>query len=417
MKKGIVLERHSDYTIIMTKDGSFEKVTVPGENADVGEEVSYKPWKTEKKTVAMLFPWKEMNMPIRALSMACIVLLLAFPIYFLAGESKTYAYVTVDINPSIEMEVDKDFNVQHIRAINEDASILLEDIPDYEDEYIEKVIEMILAETEQKGFINDERNMIVGISYAEENPEGTAPLPGKLDSYFSNVSGWEIATLVVPNNIRKQAVDKEISMNEEMASKILDEDKNSSMENSLDSTDKAIIDSFYNEKSDVEEDKSSEFNRDTRVTPPVVNDTGEKAQDRPNIGNFSDSSDKGNSKTDAHPSVLKEKNGEMNSNGNSSENSMKKEKQTEQKPSTPNNSNGKEQKIADNEKSKEQPKEKKKKSDNGNKNEHKQNNGNGTDKKDKGNSKDKNSNNKGNNQNHGNGNNQNRGNNHGNGNK
>ncbi|WP_010650179.1 anti-sigma factor domain-containing protein [Oceanobacillus massiliensis] len=268
MKKGIVMEQHRNYSIIMTKNGSFEKAIVTDEKAIVGSEVSYQPLKAKK--VAILFSGKKIPIPVKIASMACIILLLALPIYFFSGKNETYAYVTVDINPSIEMDVNKDFKVQMIHPLNEDAKKIVKNLTDYKNEKIESVIDMILNQSEQTGMINEDKNMIVGISYTDQQESEDVYVSSYLDSYFSNISGWKIATVVIPENVREKAKDKETSMNEVMASEIMEDE---TVEDSIDSDDKAIINSFYKSKTEEIDETSSESNDEQLMIKPVDTQT------------------------------------------------------------------------------------------------------------------------------------------------
>ncbi|MGJ9459286.1 anti-sigma factor domain-containing protein [Oceanobacillus sp. CF4.6] len=320
MKKGIVLERHRDYTIIMTKDGSFEKALLVEGNADVGEEVSYNPLKSEKKRT-LLFSWEKMNIPVKTLSMACIILLFVLPFYFLSGQKETYAYVTVDINPSIEMEVDKDFYVQHIRALNDDASTILKDLIDFKNQDVETIIDQIINKSEHNGMVNEEKNMIVGISYVDDGSDrDVSTVPVNLQSYFSNISGWTIATLVVPKDIREQAKNKETSMNEVMALEIIGEDSSDSVkEDSFDPNDKAIINSFYNADTDEDQSNSSQLKEDELISTPVTDKADiEKSSDTNSDEKQPEQKESNKEATPPHPSELKSENGAVNSNSNGS---------------------------------------------------------------------------------------------------
>ena len=316
MKKGIVLEHHRNYSIILTRDGSFEKVVVLEKNAAVGVEVSYKPYKGQ------LFSLKRINVPIKTLSMVCIVLLLLLPLYFLVGKQKTYAYVTVDINPSIEMEIDKDFNVRHIKALNDDASIILKNMADTENENIETIIDKIINKSEHTGLTNDEKNMIVGISYTDAHSGQEEFFTGNLKNYLSTVPGWEIAAFIVPEKIREQAIDKDISMNKVMAREIMEKDSYSIKEARIDSNDKAIINSFYNMNTESDENESSpsKTNDEELIIPPVT----EQGNKRNQSNSIEDKRLENNEKRikheqkDSHPKDLRGENGKVNSNSNHS---------------------------------------------------------------------------------------------------
>lgn len=41
MRKGIILEKHRNFVIVLTADGSFEKAVPYDENASIGEEVYF----------------------------------------------------------------------------------------------------------------------------------------------------------------------------------------------------------------------------------------------------------------------------------------------------------------------------------------------------------------------------------------
>jgi len=317
MKKGIVMEQHRNYSIIMTRDGSFEKAIVLEENATIGEEVSYKP---VHKGMAFT-KRKQKKAPVRIFSMACIMLILIVPFYFLIGKDDTFAYVTVDINPSIEMEVDENFNVKAIRPLNEDASRIIENLSGYENEKVETVISMIMRESELSGLTNDEKNMIVGISYEEDAPERELLIPSALDSFFSKISGWEVATLVIPKKMREQANHTNASMNEVMATEIMENDTPSSELNSIDQDDKEIIDSFYNPKVDEEEDTSSSVEKETLIMTPVTTQVEEKSHVKTNSNHKPSNNEQGNDKRE-HPKE------------NASENNVKSDKINKQKESS-----------------------------------------------------------------------------------
>lgn len=317
MKKGIVLEHHRNYSIIVTRDGSFEKVVVLEKNAAVGAEVSYKPYKGQ------LFSLKRINVPIKTLSMVCIVLLLLLPLYFLVGKQKTYAYVTVDINPSIEMEIDKDFNVRHIKALNDDASIILDNMADTENKNIETIIDKIINKSEHTGLTNAEKNMIVGISYTDAHSGQEEFFTGNLKNYLSTVPGWEIAAFIVPEKIREQAIDKDISMNKVMAREIMEKNSDSIEEATIDSNDKAIINSFYNMNTESNENKgSSSKTNDEELIIPLVTEQGSKINQNKSNSIEEDKQIENNEKRikheqkDLHPKDLKGENGKINSNSN-----------------------------------------------------------------------------------------------------
>lgn len=276
MKKGIVMERHRKYTILMTKDGSFVKGRVLSNQSEIGEEVVFRPIGNRQVMLR-----KQRGIPWKVSLLAAAVLLVILPIYFLSNGEKAFAYVTVDINPSIEMQVDDQFEVQTIEAINDDGEEVIRSLSEYEHDSIEEVIRQIILESEDHGFAS-EKNMVVGISYSGEDISYS--IPNHLQDYLSTLQEWRVATLVIPEEIRELAQEEKTSMNEMMATQMNDNEELID-EEALDSNDKAIINSFFNEIEEANPDSSqqeTEKKEDTEAINEEENSDNEKKQ---NIAN------------------------------------------------------------------------------------------------------------------------------------
>ncbi|MEC5423734.1 anti-sigma factor domain-containing protein [Virgibacillus sp. C22-A2] len=321
MKKGIIMEQGRQYSIILTPDGAFKKVK-PIRNASVGAEVSYVPLETNKGAL-FYYPWKKMNVPVRVISMACILFILFLPFYLTWGNSSTYAYVNIDINPSVELEIDDKLIVQSIRSLNEDATLIISQLKNIKQEKLEVVIEMIMNKSEETGLINYDKNMLIGVSYVTDKREKDSIIENLEDYFLMKESDWGIATFTVPLNVRKTAEESNKSMNEVMAEAI-NGNNNSVHEveenNSVNDDEKAIINSFYNTENknhpenelQLEEKPQNEVNYDTE-TAPVKNKGSLPKSDKKN-SEIQDDYKK-------HPSELKGENGKVNSNPKSTQKS------------------------------------------------------------------------------------------------
>ncbi len=95
-----------------------------------------------------------------------------------SGDSEgVYAYIAIDINPSLELTV-SDGKVEGVRACNDDASVLLsgEDLSGLTPE---EATEKIVALAEELGYLN-ENNTDVKITVSAENEDDTAELETKV---------------------------------------------------------------------------------------------------------------------------------------------------------------------------------------------------------------------------------------------
>ncbi|MBY7143005.1 hypothetical protein KFZ56_08035 [Virgibacillus sp. NKC19-3] len=170
-----------------------------------------------------------------------MVLFLA-PFYFMMGENETYAYVNVDINPSIELEIDEDLDVYSIRPVNKDAKELVNELIEYQDAQLEKVISMIMEKCEEKELLNGEKNMLVGFSYMN-NESDNNPISDHLEHLSMESSNWEVATFRVPKDVREKAEKENKSMNEMMAKTMMED--SAKQTDSMNEEEKAIIHTFY----------------------------------------------------------------------------------------------------------------------------------------------------------------------------
>lgn len=245
MSKGIVMERHRTYSIVMTSDGGFHKVK-PVKDAGIGTEVSYEVLVSKKKSIVYF----QHHKPAKYIAIACVLILFVMPFYFLIGQSKTYAYVNLDINPSLEIELNKDLQVVSISPLNDDAETLVKQLSHYKDKKIEQVIEQIMNKSDTLGLTKSGKNVLVGVSYVDH--KDTAILD-TVDAYFStHKTAWGIATFKVPKEIREHALEKDISMNKAMADS-LDESADPAIkvtQTRVNDEEKELIHSFYTNSKD-----------------------------------------------------------------------------------------------------------------------------------------------------------------------
>lgn len=257
MNKGVIMEKHRKYTIVLTKDGIFQKA-VPIQQADIGEEVEFEPleaprWKWNRSAIG------KYRLPFRMAAALAVIMLLAIPAFMLPGQqAETYAYVSIDINPSIELQVDEDLNVTKLVPLNNDARSLLVHLDGYEGKGLDRVVGSIMEASEKQNLIKNGKNMLVGVSYANGQQQDVSVLE-HLHTFFSkDESDWKVATIKVPVKVRNLAMEKKQSANELLARKLLNPNSDvlgDETFGSVSEKDKDIIHSFY---------KKREENRDKK---------------------------------------------------------------------------------------------------------------------------------------------------------
>ncbi|HEX3030918.1 MAG TPA: anti-sigma factor domain-containing protein [Bacillota bacterium] len=155
---GIVYKITGSKCIIMTKDGEFRRVSLPSGPVRVGQEVTV--------STFALTGWTKY-----ATLAACLLLALA-GVFTLqqpaAGE--TVAYVSLDINPSMELAVDSHLQVADVKALNEDSRQLLDKLV-YKKKNVYLVISDILQKAIDLDYVSSEKSNLVVSTVYEVNPK------------------------------------------------------------------------------------------------------------------------------------------------------------------------------------------------------------------------------------------------------
>lgn len=84
-------------------------------------------------------------------------------------DSDTVSILTIDINPSIEINLNKDNIVISVVALNDDAKIVVNN-SNYEKENLENVLSMLVDSLKQNNYLSDEKNLIlINVDSKDEN--------------------------------------------------------------------------------------------------------------------------------------------------------------------------------------------------------------------------------------------------------
>lgn len=146
MNKGIVMEMAPKHLIVMTSDGKFIKLSRKDRSCRIGEEIQFSApgilWNKPSKTIA-----------------SALIAAVLFGMIVFAGlgsflnSNQVVAYVSVDINPSVEFGIDENEKVIEAYGLNEDGKELMKYI-DFEGKFLEEVSTMLMTEANLRGYFN-----------------------------------------------------------------------------------------------------------------------------------------------------------------------------------------------------------------------------------------------------------------------
>jgi len=82
--------------------------------------------------------------------------------------------ILLDVNPSIEISVDRDHTVQEVRGLNEDGANTVKEAPSVEGKSVEEALKSLMGEVVDQGYLSQEANsVLVSIEGADQGESET----------------------------------------------------------------------------------------------------------------------------------------------------------------------------------------------------------------------------------------------------
>ncbi|MFD0588535.1 anti-sigma factor domain-containing protein [Paenibacillus sp. GCM10027627] len=212
MKRGIVMSIEAKHAVVMTADGRFVRAPLHG-SPQIGEEIVF-----EEETIARRPRWnRQIQRYAGAAALLCLIVLSGL-IYGIQQANPVVAYLTMDINPSIEIGVDSKEKVRKLRALNDDGKRIIEGIH-YKGVHVDDVASAILDKASGAHYLDlpDQEILITSLLLnGKKKPDDgfESALTGKLDQRLQDwivqhgsVLGGKvsIATLSIPQELRTEA--------------------------------------------------------------------------------------------------------------------------------------------------------------------------------------------------------------------
>ncbi|RPF50128.1 anti-sigma factor domain-containing protein [Aquisalibacillus elongatus] len=331
-KKGIIVEQKRNKTYLMTSDGSFYKARKL--DGSVGEETSFEPLSQPGWSFDNIIQWFQSFAGYKTAAVALIAFLLIFPFYSWHDNQQVHAYVNIDINPSVELSVNDDYEVIDLVGLNDDGEKLASQLENWENQKVNNVSENVLDLSEQLGYIQDDHQVLVGISYVDQvqNNDQTTfdDLSRQMETTLDTI---QVASFEVPLEVREEAESQKASMNLVYASEVLGDEETEDRQQSEGGEEKDESNKPYKQINDKNKKVIEKFLQKTNKDeiPPGLQKKLEKFQDKEksknnkakdeseqkgNKGKGQDNKPPKNEKSDDHPSQKKGNNSEKGKGNN-----------------------------------------------------------------------------------------------------
>ncbi|TDL89845.1 anti-sigma factor domain-containing protein [Vibrio vulnificus] len=223
MKKGVILSVNKRFVTLLTPEGEFLKTKRQEREYEVGEEITFSPAK-QKFTLAFSNIHSSFKKTaVLSIASTFLILFSILPSYFSGPVS---AYMTIDVNPSIELELDDDLEVLKLTGLNEDGKLVIGQLKDWKGKDIKAVTNRIVETTKQLGYLKGNKQIVVSTTLMEKNKELDKNLKEEIKeiSDQDNISKTKMKVIQATKSDRKQAREQGISTGRYLEKK-LNEDK------------------------------------------------------------------------------------------------------------------------------------------------------------------------------------------------
>ncbi|QHQ58533.1 anti-sigma-I factor RsgI family protein [Bacillus velezensis] len=164
MRRGIIVEKNKKFVTLLTPDGQFLKTKNDHRTCEIGEEITFE-GETRMGRRASFFDFLKLRpFKLGVFTMTAIILfiLILLPVF---SDNKAYAYMTLDINPSIEMALNSKYEVIELTPLNHDAKQVISDIGDWKSSDFKDVISNIITDCSKHGYVKESKEILISTVY------------------------------------------------------------------------------------------------------------------------------------------------------------------------------------------------------------------------------------------------------------
>jgi hypothetical protein len=276
MNKGIIIELKKNYAIALNEEGIMDKIVIK-DNMKIGEKIFY--FEDDIVKAATNKVYRHNNF-IKAFGSIAALFLIVFTFFYNMKPEQAFAVVSLDINPSIQIEVNSNQKIIKVEGVNADGkNIDFSDIKNLDfDDGIQKIKEKLV----ERDYLNNNKEVLVGYAFMENGDNSS--YEENLKEVIQETFSTEKVTYVEGDKEAvKEAKTKGISLGRYEASLKVDDEETKSK---IDRAPVKDITSSIKNKADVDQWEQEDNSSNTSAADTNKNanvNSGKQSIDRPTI--------------------------------------------------------------------------------------------------------------------------------------
>ncbi|MFE4349407.1 anti-sigma factor domain-containing protein [Peribacillus butanolivorans] len=270
MKKGVILSINKRFVTLLTPEGEFLKSKRQERTYEVGEEITFSPVKSKVTLSFSSFHLSFKKKAVLSIASALLILFAILPSY---SSEHVSAYMTIDVNPSIELELNDHLEVLKLTGLNEDGKLVIDQLKNWKGKEIKTVTNRIVETTKQLGYLKGNKQIVVSTTLLDKDKKLDKNLKEEIKkiSEQENVSQTKMKVIKATKTDRKQARKQGISTGKYIEKK-LNEDKEKVKVNTREpATDKNVEGNTetLEEKRESQSNKNKSNQENEKVNNPI----------------------------------------------------------------------------------------------------------------------------------------------------
>ncbi|MBY6050620.1 anti-sigma factor domain-containing protein [Cytobacillus firmus] len=213
MKTGIIMEINERFLTLLTPEGEFLRARKQDQAYAIGQEIAFFP--IELKNGKLSRPLSIFRLSrgkgLMAAAFAMMLVFVSFLPYLQNDE--VYAYMSIDVNPSIELGVNQEYQVVELIPYNEEGKLIIQNIKSWKRNSIHEVADKILLQIKKQGYFKENKDIVIAAVYTEQNKEADERIQKELADIkqAAQKEQLEVTLLEASKEEREAAIDKGLS--------------------------------------------------------------------------------------------------------------------------------------------------------------------------------------------------------------